>query len=445
MIRYAEILPFLTEILTEIVLPKNWTETAIRRYRFTGSRQTFTIPNTRGLNFNVRSDGSYYEWRMMKDGQTFKCHIGSVHELSLEQAKEKARRFRQNVKSGLPPQRDEVSSKDLMFQDLYAAYIASSEFSSRKPSYQEVFKYRIEKYAASPVGEKQLNNASDQSKKELNKNKLSSIYISAIDERIARQFWASVKDASNPHVAKAIKSHCKTIIDWAMQDLGCDLPTNPFNFSIPRTSKQQRQNIFSDGHLEQLIQLFQSEQQPKRQFLLCSLLTGWRNGELAKMKWDQIEYDVAVPKTNRKVAIWNAPADILKSNRNTRFVLTRRFISQIHELPQISDYVFSYGNTGAGGDALPMTPPTKRVRHIMCKIGLSEGYSLHTLRHTLVTRLKELDVPAANIDRFLGKTVREGSSSHTTYAHSDSLNSKLTVAMEWEKHLISLGFGGLHD
>ena len=88
-----------------------------------------------------------------------------------------------------------------------------------------------------------------------------------------------------------------------------------------------------------------------------------------------------------------------------------------------------------------MTPPTKRVRHIMCKMGLSEGYSLHVVRHTMVTRLKELDVPAANIDRFLGKTVREGSSSHSTYAHSDSLNSKLAVAMEWENHLVSLGFG----
>ena len=381
----------------------------------------------------------------MKDGQTFKCHIGSVHELSLEQAREKAHRFRQNVKNGLPPQRDKVSIKDFLFQDLYAAYISSSEFSSRKPSYQDVFKYRIEKYAAKPVDKKRSDNATNQSKKELTKNKLSAIYISAIDERVARQFWSSVKDASNPHVAKAIKSHCKTIIDWAMLDLGCDLPTNPFNFSIPKTAKQQRQNIFTDENLEQLIQLFQSEQAPKRQFLLCSLLTGWRNGELAKMKWDEIEYDVAVPKTNHKVAIWNAPSEILKSNSNTRFLLTERFLSQVHELPQINDYVFSYGNTSAGGNSLPMRPPTKRVRHIMCEIGLTEGYSLHTLRHTLVTRLKELDVPAASIDRFLGKTVREGSSSHTTYAHSDSLNSKLAVAMEWENHLISLGFGELHD
>ena len=429
----------MTEILTEIILPKNWTETAIRRYRFTGSRQTFTIPNTGGLNFSVRGDGSYYEWRMMKNSQTYKRHIGSVHELSLEQAKEEARRFRQNVKNGLPPQRKEDSVKDLLFQDLYYAYISSSEFSNRKPSYQEVFKYRIEKYAANPSEGKHSKKNSTKSKKELNNNKLSAIYMSALDEKIARQFWSSVKDASNPHVAKAVKSHCKTIIDWAMQDLGTDLDANPFNFSVPRIAKQQRQNIFTDPHLRQLIQLFQSEPIPKRQFLLCSLLTGWRNGELAKMKWKEIEYDVAVPKTNNKVAIWNAPAETLKSNSNNRFLLTERFLQQINELPRNNEYVFSFGNTNARGDSLPMTPPRKRVRQIICEMGLTEGYSLHTLRHTLVTRLRELDVPAANIDRFLGKTVREGSSSHSTYAHSDSLNSKLSVALEWENLLTKLG------
>lgn len=425
--------------MTEIILPKSWTEIAIRRYRFTGRRQTFTIPNTGGLNFNVRSDGSYYEWRMMKNGQTYKCHIGSVHELSLEQAKEKARRFRQNVKNGLPPQRKDISGEDLQFQDLYSAYISSPEFSNRKHSYREVFKYRIEKYAANPSDWKHSNANNTRSKKELNNNKLSAIYISALNERIARQFWSSVKEASNPHVAKAVKSHCKTIIDWAMQDLGCDLPTNPFNFSVPRIAKQQRQNIFTDPHLQQLIQLFRSEPTPKRQFLLCSLLTGWRNGELAKMKWEEIEYDVAVPKTNHTVAIWNAPAATLKSNSNNRFLLTERFLMQINELPQKNEYVFSLGNTSPGGAALPMTPPRKRVRQIIREMALTEGYSLHTLRHTLVTRLKELDVPAANIDRFLGKTVREGSSSHSTYAHSDSLNSKLNVALEWENLLTKLG------
>ena len=67
-----------------------------------------------------------------------------------------------------------------------------------------------------------------------------------------------------------------------------------------------------------------------------------------------------------------------------------------------------------GGHDLPMTRPAKTVRKILNKIGLSNEYRLHTLRHTMVTRLKEFDLSAADIDRFLGKSVRQGSASHST-------------------------------
>ena len=93
-----------------------------------------------------------------------------------------------------------------------------------------------------------------------------------------------------------------------------------------------------------------------------------------------------------------------------------------------------------GGHDLPMTRPAKTVRKIFNKIGLSSKYKLHTLRHTMVTRLKELDVYAADIDRFLGKSVREGAASHSTYSHSDSILAKLRVAETWEHHLVNLGY-----
>ena len=44
----------------------------------------------------------------------------------------------------------------------------------------------------------------------------------------------------------------------------------------------------------------------------------------------------------------------------------------------------------------------------MNKLNIPGTLSLHSIRHTLVTRLKEFGVPAANIDKFLGKSVREG-------------------------------------
>ena len=147
-----------------------------------------------------------------------------------------------------------------------------------------------------------------------------------------------------------------------------------------------------------------------------------------------------MPNTNQTVAVWNSPGESNKSNQATRFVLTERVVRQIESLPKLGEYVFSYGNRDAGGHDLPMTRPAKTVRKIFNKIGLSSEHKLHTLRHTMVTRLKEFDVSAADIDRFLGKSVREGSASHSTYSHSDSILAKLRVAETWESHLVNLGY-----
>ena len=104
----------------------------------------------------------------------------------------------------------------------------------RKPDYKQNFKYRMEKYV---VGD----TAGD-----IRNIKLSSIILSNIDEPIARQHWASVKSFSNPNVAKTVKSHCKVVIDWAIQNLGIQLPFNPFSFSAPNVVVQRREEIFSD-------------------------------------------------------------------------------------------------------------------------------------------------------------------------------------------------------
>ena len=271
-------------------------------------------------------------------------------------------------------------------------------------------------------------------------NKIGALQLSAITENLARKLWSTVKETENHSVAKIVKSHCKVVVDWAMQNKGIHLQFNPFGFSIPRLPIQQNNSFFSDENLRQLIAEFSKQTTPKRQFLNCALLTGWRNGEIAKMRWDEIERGVKVLNSNHTVTIWNSPIQSNKSNQATRFVLTDRVLNQIDALPRLSEYVFSYGNKDQGGYDLPMTRPAKTVRKILNKIGLSDEYRLHTLRHTMVTRLKEFDVSAADIDRFLGKSVREGSASHSTYSHSDSILAKLRVAESWKNHLVNLGY-----
>ncbi len=411
-------------------MAQHWTEITIRRKRFDGKESWHSIVGTKGLFFKVRRDGTYYCWRMRNKGQDFFLHIGSVNELTLAEAKDRAEVARKNVKNGYPADYSTISSVEMTLQDAYEGFISSEYFLKNKPSYQSVFRYRMEKYVVEGL----------KTDNEISFNKIGSLNLLNINEIEARRLWSNVAKHTNTNVAKAIKTHCKVVIDWAMQVRGVTLPTNPFDFSTPRLKKQTNATFFKDENLANVILEFQRLDTPKRQFFNCVLLTGWRNGEIAKMRWNEIEYGVKVPNTNQTVAVWNSPGESNKSNQATRFILTDRFLSQINTLPRLGEYVFSYGNKSQRGDDLPMTRPAKTVRKIFNKIGLSSEHKLHTLRHTMVTRLKEFDISAAEIDRFLGKSVREGSASHSTYAHSDSILAKLRVAETWESHLANLGY-----
>ena len=348
----------------------------------------------------------------------------------MAEAKVRAEAARKNVKSGYPPDYASISSIELTMQEAYDQFIKSEYFLKNKPSYQSVFRYRMEKYVVEGVTADSRTTVA----------KVGKLNLLNINEIEARRLWSDVAKHANANVAKAIKTHCKVIIDWAMQVLGVTLPTNPFDFSTPRLRKQTNTTFFTGDTLASLILEFRQLEAPKRQFLNCVLLTGWRNGEIAKMRWDEIEYGVRVPNTNQIVTVWNSPGESNKSNEATRFVLTERVVRQIESLPKLGEYVFSYGNRDAGGHNLPMTRPAKTVRKIFNKIGLSSEHKLHTLRHTMVTRLKEFDLSAADIDTFLGKRVREGSPSHNTYAHRDSILAKLRVADTSESHLVNLGY-----
>jgi len=431
-------------------MPTRLNETAIKRMKAPMRERTVSIEGTRGLSLILRPDGTkYYYFRKTLRGKAFKHYIGSVEDFTLEQAKAEADRANKNIKQGFQPGRVSKQSGSLTFQQAYELYVASPEFSEKSPRYQDEFKLLLEKYAVQGKGMSPARRQLQNSATHLAKHKVGFVLLVDLSESLAREFYAAVKqnaDGSNPaRRANLVKSHCKVIFDYMLLNQATDLRSNPFSFDVPRQKARVRDRVFSKSELERLIACFGAEPEKRRQFLNCCLLTGWRNGELAKMRWVELEWDVAIAAHNhndpRTVTIWNAPPSSNKSKRAIRFVLSNAISEQILSLPRQNEWVFTYGNMNAGGDGLPMTPPTKRVREIMCELGFPGTPTLHTIRHTLVTTLKEQGFAAAAIDRFLGKDVKEGAASHGAYDHADSLAEKLTIAGAWESYLKSLGFG----
>ena len=326
-------------------MSKKWTEIAICRKRFDGRVTDFSIRGGSGLFFRVTEHGTYFKWRAMSSGNTFRRNIGTVHDIPLSEALEIARRFRVNIKKGLPPEYGSISNTSLTFQEAYEAYIASVEFGAKKPNYRNSFCLRMEKWVVEGHELTPTRSALNRANLELRKNKIGNIQIANLDQITARKIWSHISNVGNSNTARLVKSHCKIIVDWACHHHSLEIPTNPFGFSAPRVSKVSRDRVFSLEELKKIIIAFNAEPIVRRQFFNVCLLTGWRNGEIARMRWEDIEYGVPVSlisdNDTRTVAIWNAPPETTKSNRSIRFLLTDRLVNEIDSLKKINGGVFT--------------------------------------------------------------------------------------------------------
>lgn len=144
---------------------------------------------------------------------------------------------------------------------------------------------------------------------------------------MARKLWSHIEKAGNPNTARLIRSHSKVFTDWACHHLSIVVHHgNPFDFSTPRVPVTVNDRVFSLDALRHLITPFWAESDIRRQFFYACLLAGWRNGEVTKMPWEHIEYDILVAafadNNGRRVAVWNSAAEANKSNRRIRFVLS---------------------------------------------------------------------------------------------------------------------------
>ena len=117
-----------------------------------------------------------------------------------------------------------------------------------------------------------------------------------------------------------------------------------------------------------------------------------------------------------------------------RYVLADDVVKLVVSLPKINSYVFT---TGRGGNT-HITSQGKVAASIRSKLAFNDPWTLHDLRRTLVTYLSESGVPAAEIDRFIGKRVSEGAASHAAYDFAPRLMEKKRVAEAWALTLKSL-------
>ena len=180
-------------------------------------------------------------------------------------------------------------------------------------------------------------------------------------------------------------SSLKKLLNWAL-DRGV-ISVNPITGLKPPSPETSRERVLTDAELAQLVRAAREEGYPFGDLLRVLMLTGQRRGEVAGMKWSEVDMDAAV---------WHLSGARTKNRLSHDVPLTVAVIEMLRRIPRFvgSDFVFT-----TTGDT-PVSGFGRAKERIEAGLGLSD-WRVHDLRRSAASGMARLGVAPHVIERSL--------------------------------------------
>jgi integrase len=153
------------------------------------------------------------------------------------------------------------------------------------------------------------------------------------------------------------------------------------------------------------------------------ILTGQRRGEVAAMKWTELDLDRG---------LWTIPGSRTKNERGHVVHLHHHAIRELSAIPRrgVSNLVFTTnGKTAVSG----FSKGKKRLD----KLSGIEGWTIHDLRRSLATHATEsLEINNAVVDKILNHVSGAVKGIAAVYQRGEYLGQRQAAMKAWEKFLI---------
>ena len=175
---------------------------------------------------------------------------------------------------------------------------------------------------------------------------------------------------SNTYIFNCLKNF-QSVWNFGIDEGIIDREKNIFyKFNLPKKSK--REYVLSVNEFNQLYETTKHENPLYAEFMKLLIQTGWRRGELFKLKWEDIQdKHIILRKTKSEGKDQYYPA----------FKFIKQTLKEIHNLQKKHcEYVWADEN----GKQLSKETITRMCSRYMTKAGFPEGVA-HTLRHSFAT------------------------------------------------------------
>jgi len=303
-----------------------------------------------GLYIEVRAtspgEGTYYLRYKNAVGKTSHQKLGRTHNITLADARKKAKALKAEIALGADPRSEDKAKKAVptyaeFFQQQYLPYAKPRKRSWGKD--EEMFRLRLNKV----FGSQRLN--------QITRQKIQQFHT----ELKAEGLSASTCN----HYVKLLKHSLNLAIDWSLLDINPAVRVPLFH------EDNKMENYLDEQQLEQLMEVLQNDDnRTVCQILMYLLSTGARLNEALSARWDQV--DIA-----RRV--WVIPASNSKSKRVRSVPLNDSAIGILGQLDTAGrfDNVFVNQQTGK-----PYTTIHKVWGRLRKNAGLTH-LRIHDLRH----------------------------------------------------------------
>jgi integrase len=311
--------------------PNRLTDRTIKSLRPAKNGKPFDVKDTevRGLRVRVLSTGKTFVLLARYPGSDNSVHpvrraLGHYDiDLSLEEARDKARKWRKDIKRGIDPTAEEKSKREAEARKQETSFLAVAEG------------FIADRLANQRRGHEAARDLRKVFIQEAGWGNRPITEITALDVRNAIRPY---KDAGKIHHAHNLLSYARRVFNWAIdQQVYAGLETSPCDRLKPKAiigKKTQRSRVLNDAELQAAWRAADKLGYAYGPLFKMLLLTGQRKSEVAEARWREI--DLAKK-------LWTIPAERMKADAAHIVPLSDDAIGVLKSLPRFNggDYLFS--------------------------------------------------------------------------------------------------------
>lgn len=296
--------------------------------------------------------------------------LGEYPALSLQKARERARDWRELIRTGVDPKAEDERKR-------------SWELRKQQTTLASVAEDFIERHVK---GQRKAKDTEREIRKELiavwGERPIASITredVVALIEGVARR--------PAPYLAHIVLGHARSLFNWAINRGAYGLETSPCDRVKPAAligAKQPRQRVLSDAELAALWRATEEVGYPFGPLYQLLLLTGARKNEVAGMQWGEL---------NLTSMVWTVPQERFKSNASHLVPLSEQAFEIIRHTPRFNNGDHLFTTTLGKKPISGFSKGKARVDKLMKDdIGKVLPWVIHDIRRTVRTRLASLHI-----------------------------------------------------